>query len=83
MGKNVGKRVAACFSAPAPPRSVLQVIDSTSVWTISIHLIQIGFSYDNAISTSLNKFNQNCTDGKYKRHRPVDINLEAIFVVLD
>ena len=25
MGKNGGKRVAACFSAPVPPRSVLQV----------------------------------------------------------
>ena len=57
--------------------------DSTSIWTISIHLIQIGFSSDNAISPSLYNFNQNYIDVKYKGHRPIDINPESIFVVLD
>ena len=57
--------------------------DSTSDWKISIHLIQIRFSSDNAISPSLNKFNQSCMDVKYEGHTPVDINPETIYVVLD
>ena len=57
--------------------------DSTSVWTVSLHLIQIGFSSDNVIQTSLNNVNQNCMTVKDKGHKPVALNLEAIFVVLD
>ena len=38
--------------------------DSTSVRTVSQHLIQLGFSFDNVIPPSLNNFKWRCITGK-------------------
>ena len=57
--------------------------DRTSVWTVSLHLIQIIFSADNMISLSLNNFKHNFMAVKYKGHRTAALNIEPIFVVLE
>ena len=57
--------------------------DSTSVRTVSRHLIQVVFSSDNAIPPSLNNFNRRYVAGKDKGHRPAALNPEEIFAVLD
>ena len=56
--------------------------DSTSVWTVSKHLIQFGFSSDNEISTSLNNFKRRCMVVKDTGHRTDTLNLETTFVFL-
>ena len=56
--------------------------DITSVWTVSRHLIQVGFSSVSVIPPSLNNLNRCCVAGKDKDHRPASINKGAIFIVL-
>ena len=53
------------------------------VCKVSLHLIQIRFSYDNVIPSSLNNSKQNCMAVKDKDQRPSILNIEAILVVLD
>ena len=58
-------------------------IYSTSVQTVSWHLIQVGFSSENVIPLSIKKIKRRCMARKEKLHRTNALNPEAIFEFLD
>ena len=59
--------------------SIYRSSDSTSVWTVSLHLIQIGLYSDNVIAPFLKKSKQNYMALKDKVHIPAASNTEAFF----